>query len=256
MPRAFPMVPALAGVATFVVAASGALTLQSVGGLTAASSTPDVLPAGGALSVGQFDDARRAAAGRTGRSDRPTATASPTATTPSAAQIRQMTAKERADWAAHQTRELELIRSKAQGVKDQYVFERVITWVLPVTNFRLSAGFGQSGSMWSSDHTGQDFAAPMGTPVRSVGAGEIISAHYSGPYGNRIIVRHDDGTETWYCHLSAFEHTGGRVRSGEVIGYVGSTGNSTGPHLHFEVRPGGGDPIDPLPWLRQLGLPI
>nr|WP_273378170.1 M23 family metallopeptidase [Actinopolymorpha pittospori] len=108
--------------------------------------------------------------------------------------------------------------------------------------------------MWSNLHTGQDFASPMGTPVRSVGEGRIIDASYDGPYGNRIKVQLKDGTVTWYCHLSAYKLRTGYVEAGTVIGYVGSTGNSTGPHLHFEVHPSDGDAIDPLPWLRERGL--
>lgn len=128
-------------------------------------------------------------------------------------------------------------------------------WVLPVEQFRLTAGFGEYG-LWSSSHTGQDFAAPSGTPVRSVGDGTIISAGYDGAYGNKIVVRHEDGTETWYCHLASFERTSGKVKAGDMIGRVGSTGNSTGDHLHLEVRPGGGDAIPPLTWLRRHGVRI
>lgn len=128
-------------------------------------------------------------------------------------------------------------------------------WVLPVLGFRLTAGFGEYG-LWSSAHTGQDFAAPYGTPVRSVGDGEVISAGYDGAYGNKVVVRHEDGTVTWYCHLSSFEQTSGKVKAGDVIGRVGSTGNSTGDHVHLEVRPGDGDPVEPLTWLRRHGVRI
>lgn len=128
-------------------------------------------------------------------------------------------------------------------------------WVLPVLGFRLTAGFGEYG-LWSSAHTGQDFAAPYGTPVRSVGDGEVISARYDGAYGNKVVVRHEDGTVTWYCHLSSFEQTSGKVKAGDVIGRVGSTGNSTGDHVHLEVRPGDGDPVEPLTWLRRHGVRI
>lgn len=128
-------------------------------------------------------------------------------------------------------------------------------WVLPLTGFRLTAGFGDWG-LWSSAHTGQDFAAPYGTPVRAVGDGRIVSASYDGAYGNKIVIEHPDGTVTWYAHMSAFERTSGTVQAGDVIGRVGSTGNSTGDHLHLEVRPGGGDPIPPLTWLRRLGVRI
>ncbi|HEX6921964.1 MAG TPA: M23 family metallopeptidase [Actinomycetes bacterium] len=129
-------------------------------------------------------------------------------------------------------------------------------WVKPVLNYTLSAGFGESSGLWSHLHTGQDFAAPIGTPVRAVGDGRIISAAWDGSYGRKIAIQHDDGTVTWYCHLSAFIRTSGRVQAGDVIGRVGSTGNSTGPHLHLEVRPGGGDPVNPLSWLRRHGVRV
>ena len=128
-------------------------------------------------------------------------------------------------------------------------------WVLPMTDFRLTAGFGATG-LWSSVHTGQDFAAPYGTPVRAVGDGRIIFASYEGSYGNKIVVEHLDGSVTWYAHLSSFVRTSGIVKAGDVIGRVGSTGNSTGDHLHLEVRPRAGAPVPPLTWLRQHGIKI
>lgn len=129
-------------------------------------------------------------------------------------------------------------------------------WLLPVDSYRITAGFGAGGSMWSNRHTGLDFAAPTGTEVRSLSSGEIIFAGYDGPYGNKIIVRHWDGTETWYCHLSRFILRSGEVAPGEVIGRVGSTGNSTGPHLHLEVHPDGGDPVNPRSWLEEHGVNV
>lgn len=124
---------------------------------------------------------------------------------------------------------------------------------LPVSDYRLTGRFGNSGKRWARTHTGLDFAAAAGTPVKSVAAGRVISAGWAGAYGNRIIVRHADGTHTWYCHLSKFVKTGGKVAVGQTIGKVGSTGNSTGPHLHLEVRPGGGSPVDPEKWLAKRG---
>jgi murein DD-endopeptidase MepM/ murein hydrolase activator NlpD len=127
-------------------------------------------------------------------------------------------------------------------------------WVKPVLNFSLSAGFGESSGLWSHRHTGQDFAAPVGTPVRAIGDGKIISATWDGAYGRKIIVEHTDGTVSWYAHLSAFVQTSGAVRAGDVIGRVGSTGNSTGAHLHLEIRPDGGDPVPPIQWLARHGV--
>jgi murein DD-endopeptidase MepM/ murein hydrolase activator NlpD len=128
------------------------------------------------------------------------------------------------------------------------------TWVLPVHGYRLSSLYGPR---WGGTHTGLDMAAPWGTPIYAMADGEIVSAKYEGGYGNKIVIHHEDGTETWYCHQSSFEVTSGSVSAGQVIGYIGSTGNSTGPHLHLEVHPGGGDPINPLVWMREvLGLAV
>lgn len=128
-------------------------------------------------------------------------------------------------------------------------------WVVPVEGYRLTAGFGDTG-LWSSAHTGQDFAAPEGTPVRAVGDGTIISTGYEGSYGNKLVIQHADGTLTWYCHLSAFERTDGTVKAGDVVGRIGSTGNTTGPHLHLEVRPSPDVPVPPLTWLRERGVRV
>lgn len=129
-------------------------------------------------------------------------------------------------------------------------------WVLPVSGYSgLSARFHDAGAHWSSGfHTGLDFVASQGTPVRAVGGGQIVQAGPAGAYGNRVVIRHSDGTETWYCHLSVISRGLEAVQAGDVIGRVGATGNVTGPHLHFEVRPGGGDPVDPDAWLRARGL--
>ena len=127
--------------------------------------------------------------------------------------------------------------------------------VLPTTGYHLTARFGQAGGRWASNHTGLDFAAPLGTPVRSVMAGEVIQAAYEGAYGRQVKVRHADGTVTSYSHMSEFDvSVGDTVTAGEQVGAIGMTGNTTGPHVHFEVLPGGGSPINPEPWLRDHGV--
>lgn len=127
-------------------------------------------------------------------------------------------------------------------------------WVLPLRNYRLTATFGEYG-LWSSYHTGLDFAAPVGTPIYAVTNGKVTSAGFDGAYGNKTVLTLEDGTELWFCHQSAFNVSpGDTVRSGELIGYVGATGHVTGPHMHLEVRPGGGDPVDPDAALRQHGV--
>ncbi len=118
-------------------------------------------------------------------------------------------------------------------------------WVLPLAASIITARFGDYG-LWSSYHTGLDFNGNNGDPIKSVANGVVTFVGYDGSYGNKTIVTLDDGTEIWYCHQSSFNVAEGQtVRSGEFIGTVGSTGNVTGSHLHVEVRPGGGDPVDP-----------
>ncbi len=164
-------------------------------------------------------------------------------------------AKERARELARQRAE-EQARRRAEARAAREAREREArAWVVPVHGYRLTATFGET-RRWSSGHTGQDFAAPSGAPVRAAAAGEVVSAGWDGAYGQLIVVRHADGSETWYAHLSSIHVSSGPVAAGTVIGAVGSTGNSSGPHLHFEVRPGGGDPVDPLSWLRAHGVGV
>ncbi|MCB0890220.1 MAG: M23 family metallopeptidase, partial [Nocardioidaceae bacterium] len=96
------------------------------------------------------------------------------------------------------------------------------------------------------NHTGLDFAAPSGTTIVAIANGTIISTEYDGAYGNKTVERLDDGTELWYCHQMAFKvSVGDRVTGGEPIGVLGNTGNTTGPHVHVEVRTPDGTPTDP-----------
>ncbi|WP_149551667.1 M23 family metallopeptidase [Streptomyces marokkonensis] len=127
-------------------------------------------------------------------------------------------------------------------------------FALPVTQHGLSAYYGQSGINWMSVHTGIDFPVSYGAPVLAATDG-TVRTQYNSAYGNMMIVTAKDGTETWYCHLSSYQvPAGSTVKAGDQIAFSGNSGNSTGPHLHFEVRPGGGAAIDPLAWFRSHGL--
>ncbi|MCX5394312.1 LysM peptidoglycan-binding domain-containing M23 family metallopeptidase [Streptomyces sp. NBC_00094] len=132
-------------------------------------------------------------------------------------------------------------------------------WVSPVSG-GISTPYRASGSMWSSGyHTGVDFIASSGTTVRAVGAGTVVSAGWSGAYGNEVVIQHADGSYSQYAHLSSLAISSGQsVSGGQQIGLSGSTGNSTGPHLHFEIRtsPSYGSDVDPLAYLRQHGVSI
>ncbi len=143
----------------------------------------------------------------------------------------------------------------ARVVAGAELVEKPPPWQLPVAAYHLTGRFGASSSLWSSTHTGLDFAAPEGTPLVSIGPGSVVSAGADGAFGNKTVVRLDDGTELWYCHQSAFTaEAGQRVEPGTPIGYVGATGNVTGAHLHLEVHPAGDEPVDPDRWLREHGL--
>ena len=124
----------------------------------------------------------------------------------------------------------------------------------------VSTPYRASGGSWSSGyHTGVDFRASSGTSVKAVGAGTVVSAGWGGAYGNEVVIRHNDGHYSQYAHLSALNvRSGQSVSGGQQIGYSGSTGNSTGPHLHFEIRtgPGYGSDVDPLSYLRQKGVSL
>jgi murein DD-endopeptidase MepM/ murein hydrolase activator NlpD len=98
-------------------------------------------------------------------------------------------------------------------------------------------------------HTGIDIGAAYGSPVRAAAAGTVVVAGPVSGYGNAIVVDHGGGLATLYGHLSRFGvHAGSTVAAGQTIGAVGNTGNSTGPHLHFEVRVNG-TPVDPMRYL-------
>lgn len=120
--------------------------------------------------------------------------------------------------------------------------------------------YRKAGSAWSKGyHTGLDFPVPTGTSVKSVGAGQVVSAGWEGSFGYQVVIRHTDGRYTQYAHLSAISVKDGQsVGAGQRIGRSGSTGNSMGPHLHFEVRtgPGFGADIDPVAYLRAGGVRI
>lgn len=183
--------------------------------------------------------------------------AAATAAKEAAAQkVRDAAAAAKAEAAAKKKAAEDAAAKAAAKAEAERLAALAASYTKPVASYTLTASFGQSSSLWANTHTGQDFAAPTGTPVSAIHSGTITSAAWAGSYGYRIILTLDDGTEIWYCHLSSMVQTSGKVTTGETIGRVGATGNVTGPHLHIEVRPGAGDPIDPMPWLRAHGIDV
>ncbi|WP_181795027.1 M23 family metallopeptidase [Streptomyces sp. WELS2] len=138
------------------------------------------------------------------------------------------------------------------------------SWVDPVKQYTLSAGYMQAGSHWVAKHSGQDFAVPTGTEVVAAHGGTVVKAGPNGAgdgpaYGNAIVVKHGDGTYSQYAHLSRIDvRIGQVVRTGQHIALSGSTGNSTGPHLHFEIRttPNYGSAVNPVAFLRAHGVTV
>ncbi|MGP3979370.1 M23 family metallopeptidase [Streptomyces sp. 8N114] len=153
---------------------------------------------------------------------------------------------------------------KAREAKERAAREakraKLNAYVMPVEGSYVSTGYKQGGGMWSSgSHTGIDFHAGMNTPVQSVAAGEVVEAGNGGAYGNNVVIKHKDGTYTQYGHLNSISvSVGQQVKSGQQIGLSGSTGNSSGPHLHFEARtsPEYGSDIDPVAYLREHGVKV
>ncbi|ATL28879.1 M23 family metallopeptidase [Streptomyces formicae] len=155
--------------------------------------------------------------------------------------------------AAKKKKEEEARKAKAEAER---LAKLAKSYVIPTSSYTLTSHFGDSGSMWSSGHhTGLDFAAPTGTPLKAVHTGTVKEAGWAGAYGYRTVLELEDGTEIWYCHQSSLNVSAGqKVSTGDVIGRVGATGNVTGPHLHMEVHTPDGTGIDPLGWLQGKGL--
>jgi murein DD-endopeptidase MepM/ murein hydrolase activator NlpD len=152
--------------------------------------------------------------------------------------------------------------AKARADKERAAREaerkRLNTFVMPITGSYVSTGYEATSSLWSSgSHTGVDFHAGLGTPVHAVGAGTIVTTGDGGAYGNQVVIKMHDGTYTMYGHLSSIGVSVGQtVTPGQQIGLSGDTGNTTGPHLHFEARTTAeyGSDMNPVAYLRSHGV--
>ena len=114
-----------------------------------------------------------------------------------------------------------------------------ISLIKPISGV-ITSRFGASSSIRRSSHTGLDISAPSGTAIKAAAGGTVTFSGYKGSYGNMLVISHGNGVQTYYCHCSKlYVGTGTQVSQGQTIAAVGSTGNSTGPHLHLEVRVNG-----------------
>jgi len=239
-----PSSPVLMGITALAISAGGALTAGNAGVLDAAGQftyASQVSALSGASNIATVTAGRRTVTEISRDSARD-------AQTEAADAELQQAVEEQAQERNNALSELAAAAQKqANKIKQNQ-------WVLPVIGYHLTARFGEYG-LWSSYHTGLDFAAGTGTPIYAVSNGVITSTEYDGAYGNKTVETLEDGTEIWYCHQNAFNVAPGTVvHAGDLIGYIGSTGHVTGPHLHLEVRPGGGDPVDPYTALVVHGV--
>ncbi|PBC63022.1 peptidase [Streptomyces sp. Tue6028] len=231
-------------------APKGSSTPLTTAGLTSADAAQGSADAGEALRARIMQQAES-------QQDQVDTAAQEAAETAAAKQAAETAAKQQdaaeAKAAAAKKKAEEEAKAKAEAER---LAKLAKSYSLPTSSYTLTSTFGEAGSMWSSGyHTGLDFAAPTGTLIKAIHGGTITEAGWAGAYGYRTVLTLDDGTELWFCHQSSISVTAGqKVTTGEVIGRVGATGNVTGPHLHLEVHPGGGDSIDPMAWLRGKGL--
>ncbi|MFY1678166.1 MULTISPECIES: M23 family metallopeptidase [unclassified Streptomyces] len=167
---------------------------------------------------------------------------------------------------AAQEKAAEAEKAEAEQVEAEPVAAETAApaWVDPVEDYTLTAGYAQSGGMWQSTHSGQDFAVPVGTQVVAIHDGTVVKAGGDGAgdgpaYGNAVVIKHDDGSYSQYAHLSDVEVRAGQtVETGQEIAKSGNTGNSSGPHLHFEIRTSAayGTAVDPVAFLQSKGVTV
>jgi len=241
LPGRLPAIPTLVGVVALIAAGAGAVTVHpappSSGAIQVASGSTAL---NGTDAVGFVGDPRERAISRDSERQ----------ALEDASELKLQQAAEQQ--AAERNAELKSLGKAAEARAGEIAKNQ---WQLPTSGYRITARFGMAGGLWSSDHTGLDFATASGTPIVAVANGTITETGSAGAYGNQTIQTLEDGTEIWYCHQTDIGVSpGDTVSAGQQIGTVGSTGNSTGPHLHLEVRPGGGDPVDPYQALVFHGL--
>ncbi|WP_335938286.1 M23 family metallopeptidase [Streptomyces sp. PTD5-9] len=146
----------------------------------------------------------------------------------------------------------------------QAALKKARSWQKPVSHYELSASFGNDGSRWAHKHSGQDFAVPIGTKVKAAHTGVVVKAGPNGggdgpAYGNAVVIKHGNGTYSQYAHLSEIDvYVGQKVTTGERIALSGNTGNSSGPHLHFEIRRTAdyGSAVNPVSFLHKEGVRV
>ena len=140
--------------------------------------------------------------------------------------------------------------AKAKAAARERAIARAHRWVSPVSGYTLTSGFG---FRWGKMHPAQDLACPTGSSVHALSSGTVVFAGWSNEgYGYMVKIRYWDGTVSWMAHNSRLlVSVGDEVSPGQRVAYSGSTGNSTGPHVHLEIHPGDGSAVVPRTWLAD-----
>ena len=181
------------------------------------------------------------------------------------AQVQSTQAAETAGEAAATQQNLALLRATAvaRGVERKKIADAAEvarlealahSWRLPITNPITTSGFGYR---WGRLHAGEDFAVDVGTPLAAMSSGTVVFAGQEAGFGNLVTIRYWDGTISYFGHMSVISvNADESVKPGQIVGESGNTGHSTGPHLHLEIHPQGGDAIDPVPWLADRHISV
>jgi murein DD-endopeptidase MepM/ murein hydrolase activator NlpD len=151
--------------------------------------------------------------------------------------------------AAARAAEAKAKAAAAAKVKDAREGKR---WVSPIAGASFTSGYGMR---WGRMHWGNDFGCPVGTPLLAMSKGTVTFVGNNGNMGRLVKIKYWEGTESFYAHMDSYAvSVGDSVMPGDVVGRSGNTGRSTGPHLHLEIHPDGGGPVNPAPWLAAKGL--
>ncbi|MGW0436081.1 M23 family metallopeptidase [Micromonospora sp. NPDC003197] len=235
----------------YLATALVALVGFGIAGISAAV-TPDEQDATETTAVALDERARAEAADRADRSSRDDATADPTSTSsaPSPSATTEAPATE--------TPTAEATPSKAAAPatkKATTAAKPKADWVNPMPGASTTSCYGQR---WGTLHAGIDLAMPANTPVVAAAAGTVVNTGWAFTgYGISVVIDHGNGYLTHYAHLNETTvNVGQKVSAGTLIGREGSTGDSTGPHLHFEVHNGLWNQVDPGPWMRARGVDL
>ena len=236
------------GRAPIVAAATIGLLGLGLAGVSAVVSDGD--PSTTTAATASVDEQARAqSADRADRSERSAAATPPAAAAPQAAAPSKAAPATKKAPAPKATTKKATPKPKATATK------KAASWVSPMPGAENTSCYGQR---WGVLHAGLDLAEPANTPIHAVGAGTVTAAGWAFTgYGISVVIDHGNGWFTHYAHQNKVAvSVGDRVKPGQVIGYEGSTGDSTGPHLHFEVHQGMWNQVDPGPWMRARGVDI